>query len=119
MKLFLSSEEYYDFEVPRELIRYFKKNIENRNVIIAEISNPLIGQKYGWGAEDITNLYLTNRFMEDQEAIEKLNKFPIHVQILIPKSNRNQSPSSLSELQNIAWACLYDNEEDARNHILI
>ena len=51
--------------------------------------------------------------------MEHLDKFPIHVYILISKTPGNIYPSSLSELENIAWACLYDNEEDARNHKIV
>lgn len=116
MKLYLSSYEYNDFEIPKRVLRYYKAVIDNRNILTIEVDKPLTGQQYGWGGEDIKKFYLVNRFKDDEDLLEKLDKFPIHIHVLITKDSGNLNPSSLSELQNIAWACLYNNEEDARNH---
>ena len=114
MTLYISSYEYSDFEIPREVLRYHKSLIENRNVLIVEVDTPLIGQKYGLLDNDISKLYLINRINEN--AFDTLTKFPIDVHVLIPSSQKNLNPSTLSNFQNIAWACLYDNIKDARNH---
>ena len=114
MKLFLSSYEYETFENPREILLFRKEIIDNRNILVVEVDRPIIGQKYGLLDNDIQTLYLVNRINED--AFDKFNLFPIDVHVLIPKSINKLKPSSLSDMQNIAWACLYDNEKDARDH---
>jgi hypothetical protein len=110
MKMYISSNDYYNFKKPREILNYHKIAINNRNVLVVEVNEPLIGQKYGLSG-DISTLYLINRF--DEYAFDKLNKFPIDVHVFIVKKDETRLPSSLTEMQNIAWACLYDNEEDA------
>lgn len=114
MKLYLSSYEYNDFDTPRKVLSFYKSIVENRNVLIIEVDLPLIGQKYGLLDKDVSKFYLINRVNEN--AFDTFQKFPIDVHVLIPKSVNNLSPSTFSELQNIAWACLYDNIEDAKNH---
>ncbi|MGE5497233.1 MAG: hypothetical protein ACM3Q2_04150 [Syntrophothermus sp.] len=117
MILYLSSYEYKEFEVPRRVLNYQKWKIDNRNVLSVEVDEPVIGQTYGFGGIDINTFYLINRF--DENAFDKFDSFPIDVNVFIPKSPQDHTPTSLSDMQNIAWACLYDNEEDAEKHKII
>lgn len=117
MILYLSSYDYTEFEVPRRILNYQKRKIDNRNVLSVEIDEPVIGQKYGFGGIDINTLYLINRV--DENAFEKLDSFPIDVHVCIPKRPQDHTPASLSDMQNIAWASLYDNKEDAEKHKII
>jgi hypothetical protein len=117
MKLYISSYEYNDFEKPREILCYQKIKLNNKNCMVVKVNQPLNGQKYGLLGDDIIVFYLINRF--DEQAFDKLDKFPIDVYVLIRKENNVVDISSLSELQNIAWACLYDNEKDAKDHRII
>src|SRR6185369_593437 len=114
MELYLSSNDYKSFEVPRRVTDYKKIKLGTRNVLQIEVAEPLIGQSYGFGGTDITTFYLVNRF--DESAFEKLNEFPIDVHVLIVKNPETKKPSSFDELRNIAWACLYDNAKDAKYH---
>ena len=117
MNLYISSYEYDDFASPRKILKYDKTVINGKNVLIVEVDIPVIGQKYGLFVHDIKKLYLVNRVNEN--AFINLNKFPIDVHILIPKSLENLEPRSLSQLQNIAWGCIYNNKKDARNHRIL
>ena len=117
MKLYLSSYEYRDFEMSRKITHFQRMKLDNRNVLKIEVENPIIGQKYGLLGNNITTFYLVNRV--DENAFEKLTQFPIDVHVLIVANSEINSPSSLEELQNIAWACLYDNEDDAKNHKIV
>jgi hypothetical protein len=117
MKLFLSSYEYEDFATPRSVLQYRKTKIDDRNCLVVEVDKPLIGQKYGFLDCDVNTFYLVNRI--DDSAFDTLNKFPIDVYVLIAKTPQIVNPISLTELQNIAWACLYDNEIDAFEHRII
>lgn len=117
MKLYLSSYEYKDFEIPKEITHFHRMVLEDRSVLIVEVKQPLVGQKYGLLNNDITSFYLVNRV--DENAFEKLDRFPIDVHILIIKENITINPSSFKELQNVAWGCLYDNEKDAIEHRIV
>ncbi len=85
--------------------------IDNQKVLKVKINKPLIGQKYNLNDFDPDALYLINRY--DENAFDKLDVFPIHVYVLIPKTYTKRIPSALNDLQNIAWAMLYDNIIDA------
>ena len=117
MKLYLSSYEYKDFDMPRGVLHYQKTIIDGRNCLIIKVDKILIGQKYGLKNVDIDTFYLINRV--DEYAFDTLNLFPIDVFVLIPVMPEVTNPSSLLELQNIAWACLYDNEKDAYEHKIV
>lgn len=111
MNLFLTSDDYLDFQIVRKIIDYQKIVIGNRKVLKVEVDKFLIGQKYNLGDYDPDVFYLINKY--DEDAFDKLNKFPIHVHVLIPKTLAKLTLVSLDELQNIAWASIYDNEADA------
>lgn len=114
MKLYLSSYEYEDFTMPTKILQYHKIILDNRNILVIEVDKPLIGQKYGLLDYNPKTLYLINRVNEN--AFDKLDQFPIDVHVLIQKKKEYLSPSFLSQLQNIAWACVYNNEKDAKAH---
>ncbi len=117
MKIYLSSYEYDDFVLPKVVLQYQKAIIDGRNVLIVEVDRPLIGQKYNLLDEEIAKFYLINRV--DENAFNKLDNFPIDVHVLIKKRKEIINPHSLSELQNIAWACLYNNLKDAEEHKIV
>lgn len=111
MKLYLSSYDYKDFEKPRKVIRFQKIILCGRSVLEIDVRDSLIGQKYGLSDMDISKFYLIDRF--DENSFEELNKFPIEVHVLIKKEFKDLTVNSLDQLQNIAWAILYDNKKDA------
>lgn len=114
MKLYLSSYEYEEFEIPREISDFKKETIDGRCVLVVKTNKPIIGQKYGLLDNDIQTFYLINRVNE--HSFDKFDSFPIDVHVLIPKDSKNLATKFLSEMQNIGWACLYDNEPDAKKH---
>ena len=120
-KLYISSYEYDDFAIPRRVLHYRKTTIQCtdcfRNCLVIETDNPLIGQKYGLQDHYVNTFYLINRV--DEYAFDNLDEFPIFVYVTIVKTAECTNPVSLSELQNIAWACLYDNETDAYEHRVV
>ena len=117
MNLFLTSEDYIDFLIIRKIYNFDKILIENRNVLKVKVDIPIIGQKYNLGDYDPDILYLINR--HDENAFDKLNKFPIHVHVLIIKTREKIVPTCLDDLYHIAWASLYNNKKDAYNHKMI
>ena len=120
-ELFISSYEYEDFAIPRRVLHYRKTMIKGkdcfRKCLIVETDYPLFGQDYGLQNHTVNTFYLINRV--DENAFDKLNLFPIDVHVLIVKMAEHANPLSISELQNIAWACLYDNETDAYEYRIV
>lgn len=117
MEIFLSSYDYEEFYAPRKIVGFQKGVIANRNVLIAEIDTPVIGQKYGFGDKDITKVYLVIRF--DDSLFEKLDTFPIDVYILIPHTHdKIHDNKSFKDFDNIAWGRIYNNLQDAKTHRL-
>ena len=114
MNLYLASYEFQDFEIPRTIRDFKRLQLDGRNVLAVEVDQPLIGQKYGLLGVDVTTFYLVNRV--DESAFEHFHTFPVDVHVLLMKSSTKTMPHSLDELQNIAWACLYENEQDAKEH---
>lgn len=114
MKLFLSSSEYLDFACVRKIEMINISYIEDIQVLIVEVQEPLIGQGYGYGDKDIRKFYLQSRFAKVN--FNEMHNFPIDVFVLIEKYSVSESPQSFKELRNIAWACLYDNFGDAIAH---
>lgn len=114
MKLYLSSYEYEIFENPREITQIKKVYIDKKSVLIVEINEPILGQKFGLGGTLIHTLYLVNRFKDS--SFDNFNKFPIDVHVFIPITNEIIIPTTFIDMQNIAWACIYNNKLDAMNH---
>lgn len=114
--LYLSSTEQKDFEESREVVVSKKLEIDGREFLLLSTKECLIGQSYGFGGRDIYDFYVTNR--SQGESVHGIDKFPFYVYVLIPKSPEKMVPKSISDLQNIAWAWLYDNEADAKKHKL-
>lgn len=117
-KLFLSSYDYANFSAPRKITNYQWTVLDERNCLIVTVDLPLSGQEYNLPAVPIITHYLVNRHLEDRSVFKELSSFPIDVYVLIPKSLENEIVS-LSQLQNISWATLYDNLKDAEDHRIV
>lgn len=89
--------------------------IENRYVLVIDVDIPLSGDKRGFPNQNISTFYLIDRFQLD--SFLSLDKFPMYVHVFIPKNIDETIFSSLSQLRSIAWASLYNNYEDAKNHV--
>ncbi len=110
--MYISSYEYDEFKNPRKIVSSNKIEFEGRVVFKVIVDTPIFGQDYGLGGAYISELYLVGRF----EELKELNSFPFEVHVFIPKSDQFNSINSLSQLQNIGWASVYDNERDAAEH---
>lgn len=113
MNLFLMSDDYLDFKIIRNVLKYEHIKIDNLGVLKIETHIPIIGQSYNLGDFDPNVFYLTNRY--NNNYLDKLKQFPIAVRVYIVKDKQMTSPLTFNDLQQIAWASLYDNQIDAEN----
>lgn len=113
MNLFLMSDDYLDFKIIRNVLKYEHIKIDNLGVLKIETHIPIIGQSYNLGDFDPNVFYLTNRY--NNNYLDKLKQFLIAVRVYIVKDKQMTSPLTFNDLQQIAWASLYDNQIDAEN----
>lgn len=100
-KLFLTSTDYDEFKKLRIIESLKSITIESRNLTVVEINDPIIGQSYGFGGDDITRLYLLGRFKDDTVESAKL---PFDVHVMIPRNKDLSEVKALKDLLNIGWA---------------
>ncbi len=112
MKLYLSSYDYEEFNIPKEIVSFNHILIENRNALLISLKVNIYGFKYGINRE-LNECILLSRF--DDRLLKDLNKFPIDVHVFIFNDN---TINSFKNMTNIAWACLYNNKDDAKLHRL-
>ena len=117
MVLYLSSDEYEEFALPRKCLELRHVKLNNRDCLLIKVDVPVIGQTYGFGERDVHNLLLVARFKDSH--LRKLKRFPIDVHVFIPADLDNPSAEKpWDKMLNVGWATLYDNELDAKMHKL-
>lgn len=110
MKLFLTSDDYVDFEIVRYILKYRHIFIEGIEALEVITDIPLTGQNYGLGDFDPNTFYLINR--HNNSYLHDLNTFPIAVRVYII-NEKGINDLTFNTLQQIAWAEVYDNFNDA------
>lgn len=117
MNLFISSSDYCNFNIVRTVLYYEIILIDDIEMMLIETNIPIIGQPYGLGALDPSKFYVANRYIGAQRQLKELKQFPIEVYVyIVSNTSEYNKIEHISQLQNIAWACLYDNETDATQH---
>ncbi len=105
-KLFLSSTDTIDFEVPRKILEINHLRMDETPVLHVRLDRPVAvfdQQPSGF----VTNwVFLTNRHIGNENQIEHLESFPIEVYVLVPKQAKTL-PTKLEDMRNIAWATIH------------
>lgn len=106
MNLYLTSRDYFDFEIVRTIQSYRHILIDGTEALEVITDIPLIGQDYGLGDFDPHTFYLVNRY--NNSYLHDLNTFPIAVRVYIV-NEKGINDLTFNTLQQIAWAEVYDN----------
>jgi hypothetical protein len=112
---YLASSEGYEMEEPRKCKRLKRLCSESRgDLLLIQIEPPLIGQKYGLGRKDIDIVVIATRHKED--SLFPITEWPVfvHVARLLVDNAQEKENVRDNELETIAWAELYQTEDDAR-----
>lgn len=72
-----------------------------------KIDKPLVGQDFGYGDQDIDELFLIPRYTHT--ILLQKGNYPIAVHVLIHKKGETDL-SNFDKFINIAWASLYDSD---------
>jgi hypothetical protein len=111
---YLASSEGYGMEKPRACWRL--KRLANRDrddLLLIKIAPPLTGQEYGLGGRDLDVVLLATRHAG--ASLFPIKDWPVFVHVARPliESPDDRDVLSSKEFELIAWAALYQTEEDA------
>lgn len=111
---YLSSTESYQFEHSRRCRIVKSVRTQDRDdLFIIQIDPPIIAQKYGVGNKDIDLILVATRHKED--SINPVKRWPVCVHVARPLVDPMACEVlTEDEYESMAWAELYETEEDAR-----
>jgi hypothetical protein len=116
---FLASSEGYRLEEPRSCKRVKRLRSDSRDdLLLVRVEPPLIGQPYGLGARDLDTLLIATRHEGDSLFPIKSWPVSVHVARLLIQNPEQRELIHDNEFESIAWAELYQTEEDARIKVL-
>lgn len=84
--------------------------------MLIEIEPPVIGQKYGLGNQDITNLILSSRY--EGFSLFPVKEWPCHVYIarILDDAVIRTLAFTRSQVEIIAWGMIFRTLEEANAH---
>lgn len=111
---YLTSSEGYGLE-ESSIACYKRKKLSGKNphgYLLCDISPSLIGQAYGKGEENVSQLILASRHLDF--SVFSIKKWPLYVHIAIALVKLSEFDCSVSEdqMRLIAWGELYKFKED-------
>lgn len=112
---FLASSEGYGMAEPRKCKRLARIASESRNdLLLIEIEPPIVGQRYGLGEKDIDVVVVATRHAGD--SLFPIEEWPVfvHVARCLTEVSKAREILMDKDLEEIAWAELYQTEEAAR-----
>lgn len=81
--------------------------------MLIEVEPPVIGQPYGLGAQDLTNLVITARF--EGSTLFPVGEWPCHVYVarILDQSITKAFTFSKGQIELIAWGMIFPTLEEA------
>ena len=112
---YISSTEGYDLENPRKCFIKQRLSTEfGKDLLLVEIDPPFLGTKYGLQDENLRDVIVSARYIED--SITDIKEWPVSVyvaQILNKVEDDDRIVNSV-DLKIIAWAEIYLDEDSAQ-----
>jgi hypothetical protein len=112
---YLASSEGYNLEEPRRCFSIKRLRGPHRDdYLLVRIDPPIIGQPYGLGGQDIEKVIVATRFKGD--SIFPITEWPVYVHVarFLSGDPEEYDFIHMSDLEEIAWAELYETEAAAR-----
>lgn len=105
--------ENHDLSYPRACWRRkrLRDNIRD-DYLLVEIAPPLLGQKYGLGDKDISQLILATRHQGD--TVFPVTEWPAHVYVfrILDESLLRQEVFEAHQVEMITWAIIFRSLSD-------
>jgi len=118
---FLRSAETKEFEEIRSCkIKGQISYLDKTRGLWIEIDPSLIGQKYGLGDKDISDLILFPKFKNT--GLFPISEWPFHVLVYRALDNDVYAKKKIEndqEIEMIVWASIFKNKESAENYQLV
>jgi hypothetical protein len=112
---YLASTEGYDMGEPRRCWRLRRIISPSRDdLLLIRIDPPLLAEKCGLCGQDIDVVLVATRHRG--ASLFPINDWPVYVHVACPMVDNPELRDELKEheFKSIAWAELYQSEEDAR-----
>lgn len=112
---YLSSSEGYGLEAPHRCTPIRRVRSDARDdLLLVRVEPPLLGQPYGLGGDDIVYLVIASR--HPSVSLFPVSEWPayVHVARILVSSPEEREHLGSSEIEEIAWAEIYPNEESTR-----
>lgn len=115
---FLASSEQDFLSEPRSIsVIGFIKGEDRDDYLLVKIDPPLLGQPFGLGEKDISQLILATRHADS--SLSCIAQWPVFVYVLRPLvSLESREEVKNGEMELIAWAEVYKTEDAARKKVL-
>lgn len=108
----MTSSEGYGLEEPRDcvVLQWFDGDRPSKYVLVS-IDPPLVGQRYGLGSRDVSEVVLASRHVH---SLYPMTKWPAYVHVSLPLADVRQKPGHLgkADLHLIGWGEIYRKRED-------
>lgn len=116
---FLSSSEGYGLDAPHRCTPIRRLRTEGRDdLLLVRVEPPLLGQLYGLGNEEIVYLVIAPRHAG--VSLFPVSEWPasVHVARILVTAPEACLRLDQSEIEEIAWAEIYPDEDTARHNAL-
>lgn len=112
---YLASSEGYGMAEPRSCWRIKRlTSLWRDDLLLIEISPPLLGQKHGLGNCDLDMVVVATR--HEGASLFPINEWPLYVHVarVLAEDVTERDSLTEEEFESIGWAELYPPEEAAR-----
>ena len=85
--------------------------------MLVDIEPPMLGQRFGLGASDITSLILSSRHRG--QTLYPISEWPSYVYVARILNNQVPSSSVLSQeqVELVAWGAIFKSLQEARDYV--
>jgi hypothetical protein len=115
---YLASTEGYGMEEPRRCWRMRRIATNKRDdLLLVRIDPPLLGQQYGLQGRDVEQVLVATRHKGG--SLFPVTQWPVYVHVARPLVDiTGLDKIQSNQLESIAWAELYQTEQDARLKVM-
>jgi hypothetical protein len=115
---YLASTEGYNMQEPKRCWRIRRIGTDKRDdLLLLKIDPPLLGQRYGLQGRDVDQVLVATR--HEGDSLFPITQWPVYVHVARPLVDiTGLDKIQSNQLESIAWAELYQTEQDARLKIM-
>jgi|JI10StandDraft_1071094.scaffolds.fasta_scaffold93712_3 hypothetical protein len=101
LELVLNDTSEFPYET-KTIVNFERSILDGIQLLNIEVAEPVIGQNYGYGADDISKFFLSSRY--NLKELHELKAFPMQVHVFFLKDPKKKDPESFEDLYHWIWA---------------